>query len=240
MLLAAVALALAWLFGAVALNAPGAKELRKTVQRSEILGSLNEAFPPSGGFLKALNRIDPAVAVQGPDVDLGPARLKARGRPRGEGGGRQRRAGAGDRLRPRGVGLGLDRLARRHRHQRPRGRGRGGHRSQLRRRGRPLRRHPDPLRPLQRPRDPPRRRPRRASRCPSRREVESGTSGAVLGYPENGPFTISPARAGPTAIGDQRGLLRARPDPALAHLAAGRGAAAATRGARWWTARGGC
>jgi S1-C subfamily serine protease len=29
-------------------------------------------------------------------------------------------------------------------------------------------------------------------------EVQSGTAGAVLGYPENGPFTITPARAGVT------------------------------------------
>jgi S1-C subfamily serine protease len=30
-------------------------------------------------------------------------------------------------------------------------------------------------------------------------DPSSGTPGAVLGYPENGPFTISPARLGPTA-----------------------------------------
>ena len=71
-LLVAVALAIAWLFGAVALNAPGAKDLRKAVQRSEILASLNDAFPPSGGLLNALNRIDPGVAIRGPDVNLGP------------------------------------------------------------------------------------------------------------------------------------------------------------------------
>jgi S1-C subfamily serine protease len=29
-------------------------------------------------------------------------------------------------------------------------------------------------------------------------QVRSGTAGAVLGYPENGPFTISPARVGST------------------------------------------
>jgi S1-C subfamily serine protease len=28
--------------------------------------------------------------------------------------------------------------------------------------------------------------------------VQSGTSGAVLGYPENGPFTITPTRVGAT------------------------------------------
>ena len=40
------ALGLAWMFGAVALNAPGAKGLRKAVQRSAILRALNDAFPP--------------------------------------------------------------------------------------------------------------------------------------------------------------------------------------------------
>jgi S1-C subfamily serine protease len=29
-------------------------------------------------------------------------------------------------------------------------------------------------------------------------DVRSGTAGAVLGYPENGPFTITPARVGVT------------------------------------------
>jgi S1-C subfamily serine protease len=33
---------------------------------------------------------------------------------------------------------------------------------------------------------------------PASEDVESGTSGAVLGYPENGPFTIAPARVGDT------------------------------------------
>jgi S1-C subfamily serine protease len=36
------------------------------------------------------------------------------------------------------------------------------------------------------------------SALPLAPQVRSGTAGAVLGYPENGPFTISPARAGST------------------------------------------
>ena len=58
-LLVALALGLAWLFGAVALNAPGAKGLRKAVQESAILRALNDAFPPSSGLINALHRIDP-------------------------------------------------------------------------------------------------------------------------------------------------------------------------------------
>jgi S1-C subfamily serine protease len=71
-LLAALGLAIAWLFGAVALNAPGSKELRKDVQRSTILGWLNETFPPSGDLINVLNRIDPGIAISGPQPNVGP------------------------------------------------------------------------------------------------------------------------------------------------------------------------
>jgi len=71
-LLVALALGLAWLFGAVALNTPGAKDLRQAVQRSEILQALNSAFPPSGDLLNFLNRIDPRVAISGPEAAVGP------------------------------------------------------------------------------------------------------------------------------------------------------------------------
>ncbi|MDP9187639.1 MAG: trypsin-like peptidase domain-containing protein [Actinomycetota bacterium] len=42
------------------------------MQRSAILRALNETFPPSGGLLNALNRIDPGVAIRGPDPGVGP------------------------------------------------------------------------------------------------------------------------------------------------------------------------
>ncbi len=70
-LLAALGLGLAWLFGAVALNTPGAKDLRQAVQRSAILRALNDSFPPSGGLLNFLNRIDPRVAINGPNPGVG-------------------------------------------------------------------------------------------------------------------------------------------------------------------------
>ncbi len=69
-LLVALALGLAWLFGAVALNAPGVKGLRTAVQRSAILRALNNAFPPSSSLINALHRIDPRVAVQGPSPNV--------------------------------------------------------------------------------------------------------------------------------------------------------------------------
>src|SRR5687767_9865727 len=69
-----LALAAAWVFGAVALNLPGqnAREVREAVQRSTILVALNDAAPPSGAFLNALRRIDPSRSVRGPEADVGP------------------------------------------------------------------------------------------------------------------------------------------------------------------------
>lgn len=71
-LIAAVALGLAWVFGAVALHAPATEKLRADVQASLILRSLNEVLPPSGPVLNALDRVDPAPAVAGPATPLSP------------------------------------------------------------------------------------------------------------------------------------------------------------------------
>jgi S1-C subfamily serine protease len=67
-LFAALALGLAWVFGAVALHTPGAKDLRSTVQESAILRGLNELLPPSGPILNVLNRIDPTPEIIGPEA----------------------------------------------------------------------------------------------------------------------------------------------------------------------------
>jgi hypothetical protein len=66
LLVGAAALGLAWLFGAVALHAPGTVELRHDVQRSLILRNLNDLLPPSGPVINALNRVDPAPSVNAP------------------------------------------------------------------------------------------------------------------------------------------------------------------------------
>jgi S1-C subfamily serine protease len=71
-LIAAVALGLTWVFGAVALHAPGTAQLRGDVQRSEILRSLNDLLPPSGPVLNALNRVDPAPSIAGPTTPVAP------------------------------------------------------------------------------------------------------------------------------------------------------------------------
>jgi Trypsin-like peptidase domain/Colicin V production protein len=70
-LIGAVGLGLAWLFGAVALHTPGATELRRDVQRSLILRNLNDLLPPSGPIINALNRVDPRPSVTGPPAEVG-------------------------------------------------------------------------------------------------------------------------------------------------------------------------
>ncbi len=71
-LVASVALGLVWVFGAVALHAPGTARLRADVQRSVILRSLNDVLPPTGPVLNALNRVDPAPAIVGPTTPVAP------------------------------------------------------------------------------------------------------------------------------------------------------------------------
>jgi S1-C subfamily serine protease len=65
-LIASVALGLAWVFGAVLLHAPSTARLRADIQQSLILRSLNEVLPPSGPLLNTLDRVDPAPTVLGP------------------------------------------------------------------------------------------------------------------------------------------------------------------------------
>jgi S1-C subfamily serine protease len=196
-LLVALALGLAWLFGAVALNAPGAKGLRTAVQRSAILRALNDAFPPSSSLINALHRIDPRVTVQGPSPNVGAPDSKIAHDPEVQ--------AAGDsvvRVLGTACGLGVE--------------GSGwiaapglvvtnahvvagesdttvtppGSSTSLD--ATPV--HYDPENDLALLRvnglD--------GASLSFASEVQSGTLGAVLGYPENGPFTIAPARVGAT------------------------------------------
>lgn len=82
-LLAALALLLAWAFGAATLHAPGpgARDLRATLQDSRILTTLNEILPPSGPLLNLLRRVDPAPAISGPGADVGAPRAAIAGDP---------------------------------------------------------------------------------------------------------------------------------------------------------------
>jgi S1-C subfamily serine protease len=71
---AAVALGLAWLAGAVALQTPGAIAFRDEIQRSTILKKLNDTLPPSGPVLNALGRFDPFPQIDGPSAGVPPPR----------------------------------------------------------------------------------------------------------------------------------------------------------------------
>ncbi|HEY0631017.1 MAG TPA: MarP family serine protease [Thermoleophilaceae bacterium] len=65
-LIAAAGLFVCWIAGAVALQTPGARGLRKDIQRSAILSALNDELPPSGTILNALARFDPFPQIAGP------------------------------------------------------------------------------------------------------------------------------------------------------------------------------
>lgn len=65
-------LAIVWVAGALALNAPALKEVRDDAQRSLILGALNDALPPSGPVLNVLNRVTPTPRIEGPSADVPP------------------------------------------------------------------------------------------------------------------------------------------------------------------------
>jgi trypsin-like peptidase/colicin V production protein len=75
-LVACLGLFLVWIGGAVALQTPGARELREPIQRSAILKELNEVLPPSGAILKALARFDPFPSIRGPSADVAPPDAK--------------------------------------------------------------------------------------------------------------------------------------------------------------------
>lgn len=75
-LIASVALGLAWVFGAVLLQAPATVRLRADIQQSVILRSLNDVLPPSGPLLNALDRVDPAPTVLGPAAPVAPPDAK--------------------------------------------------------------------------------------------------------------------------------------------------------------------
>ena len=66
-------LAIAWVAGALALNAPALKGMREAAQQSVILGALNDVLPPSGPVLNVLNRVTPTPQIEGPRADVPPA-----------------------------------------------------------------------------------------------------------------------------------------------------------------------
>jgi S1-C subfamily serine protease len=199
LLLAALGLGVVWLLGAVALNAPGAKDLRQAVQRSAILRALNDALPPSGFVINALNRIDPGVSVPGPAPGVGPPDSRLAGDPevRAAEDGVVRVVGTACGLGVEGSGwLAAPGLVVTNAHvvagQDDTTVSRDGAESGVE----ATAVHYDPSNDLALLRvsglagDP----------LPLRGSPQSGISGAVLGYPENGPFTITAARLGETDL----------------------------------------
>jgi S1-C subfamily serine protease len=65
-LTACVGLGIAWIIGAVALDASASRPLRADIQNSTILRALNRILPPNGPILNALARLDPIPSVHGP------------------------------------------------------------------------------------------------------------------------------------------------------------------------------
>ena len=68
---AAAGAAIVWVAGAVALYTPGQTQLREEVQRSRILSEINERVPPSR-LLDAIARVDPFAAIRGPQAQVAP------------------------------------------------------------------------------------------------------------------------------------------------------------------------
>jgi S1-C subfamily serine protease len=69
-LTACVGLGIAWIIGAVALNASSSQPLRSDIQDSTILRALDEILPPSGPILDELARFDPLPSVHGPSASV--------------------------------------------------------------------------------------------------------------------------------------------------------------------------
>jgi S1-C subfamily serine protease len=68
---AAMGAAIVWVAGAVALHLPGQTQLREEVQRSKILGEINQRVPPSR-LLDAIERVDPFLVIKGPEANVAP------------------------------------------------------------------------------------------------------------------------------------------------------------------------
>jgi S1-C subfamily serine protease len=76
LLSAGVGLGVAWILAAVLAQTPGQPALRADIQRSAILGELNRLLPPSGPILNALARLDPSPSISGPAPDVEPPRAQ--------------------------------------------------------------------------------------------------------------------------------------------------------------------
>ncbi len=69
-LTACVALGIAWISGAIALDTSGSRPLRSDIRGSEILRALDHVLPPSQLVIGALSPFDPLPTVHGPAADV--------------------------------------------------------------------------------------------------------------------------------------------------------------------------
>ena len=198
-LLACLGLFLVWIVGAVALQTPGARDLREPIQRSTILRQLNTVLPPSGAILKALARFDPFPAIRGPSANVPPPNAKIARDPDVEAAGRSVVKVLGT-----ACGLGVEgsgwvagnELVVTNAHVVA---GQDDTTVQLRGEGPLLDSDAvwyDPKNDLAILRVPGLA---GAPRLPLNVNAQAGASGAVLGFPENGGYDVEPARLGQTA-----------------------------------------
>jgi hypothetical protein len=69
-LTACIGLGIVWIVGGVALETTSSGGLRSNLERSSILRDLDQLLPPSGPILNALARFDPLPAVNGPAAQV--------------------------------------------------------------------------------------------------------------------------------------------------------------------------
>ena len=198
-LLGCLGLFLIWIAGAVALQTPGTRDLRQPIQRSAILRQLNTVLPPSGAILKALARFDPFPAIRGPSANVPPPNARIIRDP-------QVRAAARSVVKVLGTACGLgvqgsgwvvgNELVVTNAHVVA---GQDDTAVELRGEGALLDAHAvwyDPKNDLAVLRVPGLA---GAPRLALNVNADAGTSGAVLGFPENGGYDARPARLGQTA-----------------------------------------
>lgn len=197
-LLACVGLGLAWIAGAFAIQTLAVREYRRDIQRSRILQALNQALPPSGPILGALARFDPFPTIRAPGPEVAPPAGRVAADP-------DVRAARRSVVRVLGTACGFavqgsgwiagEGLVVTNAHVVA---GQDDTAIEVEGRGRPLRAQAvwfdsrNDLAIL---------RSEAVAAAPGlalRGRPRAGTSGAVLGFPENGPYDARPVRLGPT------------------------------------------
>lgn len=72
LLSAALGLAIAWILAAVVVQTAGTAQLRADIQRSQILRELNQLLPPTAPILNVLASLDPLPSISGPLPNVSP------------------------------------------------------------------------------------------------------------------------------------------------------------------------